>query len=131
MQVNTPTADINQLTRLDVGQHPLVLRDGGCRSGLGEDDVTDGKRQGGCQSGLDSAKCESGHGCPLPSRVAQFIVEMREISANPPVAANATWFHVKHRYKTDRAGRTCAEPPSRAGCPCSSAVALREYTGSP
>jgi hypothetical protein len=54
MQVNTPTADIDQLTRLNVGQHPLVLRG---RSGLGKDDVSDEKQQGGCQSGQNSATC--------------------------------------------------------------------------
>src|ERR1700728_760079 len=53
VQVNTPAADIDQLTWLDVGQHPLVLRHGGRRSGLGKDDVSDGKQQGGCQSGQD------------------------------------------------------------------------------
>src|ERR1700733_12001233 len=69
MQVNSPAADIDQLTRLDVGQQPHVLRYDRHRGGLGKDDVTDGKQQGGCQSGQHSAKCEGGHGCPLPSLV--------------------------------------------------------------
>src|SRR5277367_3027853 len=66
VQVDTPAADIYQLTWLDVGQHSLVLCSGGRLRGPGKDDLTDGKQQGGCQ---DSAKCERGHDCPLPSRV--------------------------------------------------------------
>jgi hypothetical protein len=67
MHVDMPAADIDQLTWLDVGQHPLVLRRGGRRIGLSKNDLTNGKERDGRQSG---AKCESGHSCSLLSQVA-------------------------------------------------------------
>jgi hypothetical protein len=43
MQVDTSAADIDQLTRLEVGQQPRVLRDGPGLLRLRQDDITDGK----------------------------------------------------------------------------------------
>ena len=67
MKVDTAATDIDQLTRLEVGQQPRVLRRGVRRFGLGKDDGIDGKQQGGCQGSEASSKCGGGHGCPLPS----------------------------------------------------------------
>ena len=49
MQVNFAAADIDQLTRLDVGQQPLVLRYCGLGIGQGEGAFTDAKQRGGGQ----------------------------------------------------------------------------------
>ena len=68
MQVNTPATDINPLTWLDVGQQPFVLRRGGPWFGLSEDNVINGKQRGGRQS-RDSANCENGHDCSVPSQM--------------------------------------------------------------
>jgi hypothetical protein len=58
VQVNTPAADIDQLTWLGVGQHPLVLRHGGRRPR--KDNVTAGKQQSSPEGGQNSARGEGG-----------------------------------------------------------------------
>jgi hypothetical protein len=65
IQIDMAATDIDQLTRLEVGQQPRVLRRGGRRFGLGKDDATDAKQRGGCQGREDSSKCGGSHGCPL------------------------------------------------------------------
>lgn len=75
MQINTPAADINQLTWLAVGQQPRVLRHGGRRFGLGKDDVTDGKQQGGHHGGQGRATCERGHEKPRGQRLGACSLE--------------------------------------------------------
>ena len=69
MHVDMPTTDIDQLTRLRVGQDPLVLRRQRAPLRPGQNDVTDGKQQGRRQGGHGSAKCEGVHGCSVQNQV--------------------------------------------------------------
>lgn len=62
MKVDTAATDIDQLTRLDVGQQPLVFRHARRRFGLGKDDATDGKQQGDRQDGQVARSARVGMG---------------------------------------------------------------------
>jgi hypothetical protein len=64
VHIDTPAADVDQLTRVYVGQHSLVLRRGGRRLGLDSDDGTEGKQQGRSQSGPGDAMREGCHEKP-------------------------------------------------------------------
>src|SRR5437879_12840869 len=82
MQVNFAAADIDQLTRLDVEQQPLVLRYRGLAIGRGKGDFANAKQRGGRQGGQGSAKCERRHGCSL---VGQLRYSLRPLSRNSRV----------------------------------------------
>ena len=69
MHVDMPAANIDQLTWLDVRQHPLILRRSGLQLRPGQNNVTDGMQQGRRQGGHGSAKCEGVHGCSAQNQV--------------------------------------------------------------